>query len=55
MLAFAKFFGAERGGEIEWTVFRLPMLLGGRHEVAMKQDRDKEKGMWVWELSALSR
>lgn len=45
MLAIAKVFGEEERDEIEWTVFRLPMLLGGSDEAAWKQDREKGEAL----------
>ncbi|KAK0742556.1 hypothetical protein B0T21DRAFT_282605 [Apiosordaria backusii] len=39
MLGIGKVFNEEKG--IDWTVFRLPMLLGGSDETAWKVDREK--------------
>ncbi|KAK4183062.1 hypothetical protein QBC35DRAFT_508815 [Podospora australis] len=43
MLGIAKVFEEEKksGSEIEWTVFRLPMLMGGSDESSWKVDREK--------------
>ncbi|KAK3997618.1 hypothetical protein QBC44DRAFT_69948 [Cladorrhinum sp. PSN332] len=45
MLGIAKIFREEKGDEIEWTVFRLPMLLGGSDEAAWKQDRERGEAL----------
>ncbi|KAK4227079.1 hypothetical protein QBC38DRAFT_365024 [Podospora fimiseda] len=41
MLGIAKVFKEENDEGIQWTVFRLPMLMGGSDEETWKQDRER--------------
>ncbi|KAK4159350.1 hypothetical protein QBC43DRAFT_294074 [Cladorrhinum sp. PSN259] len=45
MLEIAKVFREEKVEEIEWTIFRLPMLLGGSDEYAWKADRERGEAL----------
>ncbi|GAB1318290.1 Flavin reductase (NADPH) [Madurella fahalii] len=50
MVGIARVFGELRGREgvdLDWTVFRVPMLLGGADDESWRKERDEEKGVYA--------
>ncbi|KXX79842.1 Flavin reductase (NADPH) [Madurella mycetomatis] len=49
MVGIARVFGGLRGQEVDldWTVFRVPMLLGGADDESWRREREERKGVYA--------